>query len=141
MKPLRWRCDVCGQLVIGDTGYLGAEHDAIRGTGPILWTVFHDRCHPDENIYSIDLTSMSAPAEIDRWTEHLAEKNWYLRSNWRQAVEARTGYRIPRAVDRHAEPEATAPLTLVLGAGSSPVPSAVSLRHLATQTTTPGSHQ
>ena len=102
-EALKWTCSVCKLPIVGDAGYVGAEYEEIRDGKPIHWTVYHDACHPDDFIYSVDVAQMVDTLGVDKWTDHLAGKNWYLRSNWRQIVLAETGYAIPAFVDWHAD--------------------------------------
>src|SRR5574343_866654 len=106
LKRLRWRCQECGGRVVGDSGYFGASFADIRDAVPVRWRVFHDTCQPDDDTYSIDVVRLATPEDVAWWTEHLADKNWYLRSDWRSAVHKRTGFLIPDAWDAHAEREA-----------------------------------
>lgn len=102
MGNLTWTCSICKSPIVGDTGYVGAENEAIRSGGPVKWAVYHDACRPDDHLYSVDVATMTDTLGVDRWTEHLSAKKWYLWSNWRQIVLAETGYAIPLATDWRA---------------------------------------
>jgi hypothetical protein len=82
-EPLVWTCTPCGQEILGDTGYVAATYRDINSDGPIRWSPAHDWCLPDQNAYAIDTIRLATTHDALWWTDHLSDKNWYHRSDWR----------------------------------------------------------
>lgn len=79
---LTWTCHVCRFPIDGDTGYMSAADEAIAGAGPVTWLAQHDACRHQEFSYWIAISTISTVEQAASWTEHLAGKNWFDRSDW-----------------------------------------------------------
>lgn len=105
MTPFRWRCETCAQLIVGDTGYVGATYAEINSAHRVEWFVTHDACRSEDFAYQIGVVVLRTPDDLHQWTAHLSEKDWYPRSSWRATVLAQTGHVIPAWVDDQTGPD------------------------------------
>jgi hypothetical protein len=99
---LTWTCEACNQPIEGDTGRLHVQEwrTAERSDDPDYWHVHHGTCIPADHLtedgayvsgYCIDTGQVATRSQLARWTRHLASKNWYAVSGWREMVLRSTG--------------------------------------------------
>ena len=61
--------------------------DALAPPNLGMWKVECDSCaNTCEGSYWIDLEQARTAAGLDRWTEHLSGKSWYMATNWAALV-------------------------------------------------------
>lgn len=72
----------------GGKGYTGWNvSDAVAPPNLGMWKVECDPCaNTCEGSYWIGLEQARTAADLDRWTEHLSAKSWYMATNWAALV-------------------------------------------------------
>lgn len=81
-----WKCAACGGPVFDGCGYVAAPYPQITDDGAIVWDAWHDACQPEADSYWIPVEGLRTPEQARGWAAHLAGKNWYERSNWRDLL-------------------------------------------------------
>lgn len=79
---IRFRCEVCGERIERDKGYVGASFAQVRADLPVEWFAAHYTCRPDDDAYWIDAHRIESVADIAWWREHLSWKNWWAPDSW-----------------------------------------------------------
>lgn len=61
---IRFRCEVCGERIERDKGYVGASFAQVRADLPVEWFAAHYTCRPDDDAYWIDAHRIEQNADI-----------------------------------------------------------------------------
>ena len=87
-SPLIWTCAACHFPIDDGKGAVAANFQAIRDHEPVLWQGWHDACRNLDDAYDIDVHRIRSIEDVFWWTQHLAGKNWYDRSDWPEMLAA-----------------------------------------------------
>ena len=76
-KAPPWRCETCrkGIGLVKEDGYIQADHFD-------EWHVVCKSCDTGTDRYWICATRVASVTDIQRWSAHLMEKNWFDVSSW-----------------------------------------------------------
>lgn len=113
-ENITWTCDTCQQPMTGADGLLHiqpwrtADRHAQDIEDPDVFGAHHWRCMPPNRVdeegyigdYSIDTGQVANRSSLSHWTRHLAGKNWYDVSGWREMVLRSAGIDVARDAAR-----------------------------------------
>lgn len=97
---ITWTCDACHHP-IRDVGFVHIQPWRVHqdAENPDTWHVHHHGCLPRGTVdeegyilgYCITTEQVATRAALTHWTRHLAGKNWYDLSQWREMVQRSAG--------------------------------------------------
>jgi len=92
-----WTCDECGWPIDNNAGWLYLPSTVYRDveapapdTAKVHWRVHHTLCIPERERcaagYDIEIHRVRSWSHLVDWTCHLAEKMWFLSTDWAEIM-------------------------------------------------------